>query len=241
MKSGSSFLAEISRMISSFRPGGTASASIGVTNPYWYSLSASSLIVLALVIVSPSPSRPRVVPASATSANPREGGRRAAVENLRHPPLAAHQVRQHRPAQDSLEQGLEHPPERAYGAVAHVGADGQISGVLGAVIGVVEPAAQRMERLGDAHRVGAPRQRVAARPPEHAPDQAGLAQLADQLGDVRDGQPLLARYLGQLQRVRVPGLLALRELEKAAQAVLFLGGHFHFRISPSFPGPTPKT
>ncbi len=45
MNSGSPFLAEIKRMTSSFRPGGTVSAPMSVMNPYWYSRAARDSIV----------------------------------------------------------------------------------------------------------------------------------------------------------------------------------------------------
>src|SRR5262249_2093122 len=51
MNPGSPFFAEIVRMISSSRPGGTLSASIGVTKPYLYSRSARFLIVSEDAIV----------------------------------------------------------------------------------------------------------------------------------------------------------------------------------------------
>src|SRR5262249_34229435 len=58
MKSGSFFLAELSRMMCSSSPGGTASASISVTNPYLYSrLTSSSIVLVAVVIAFFPPSR----------------------------------------------------------------------------------------------------------------------------------------------------------------------------------------
>ena len=45
MNSGSFFFAEIRRMTSSFRPGGTESAPMSVMNPYWYSRAARDSIV----------------------------------------------------------------------------------------------------------------------------------------------------------------------------------------------------
>src|SRR4029450_13235292 len=47
--SGSFFLAEIIRTMSSLRPRGTSSASMSVTNPYLYSRVASSSMVSVLV------------------------------------------------------------------------------------------------------------------------------------------------------------------------------------------------
>src|SRR5688572_11458098 len=52
MNSGSFFFAEITRTISSFKPGGTVSDSMSVMNPYLYSRPASSSSVsLALFII----------------------------------------------------------------------------------------------------------------------------------------------------------------------------------------------
>src|SRR5882672_9411378 len=52
MNSGSFFLCEMSRMMSSFRPGGAASASTSVTKPYLYScLTKPSMVSVAVLIV----------------------------------------------------------------------------------------------------------------------------------------------------------------------------------------------
>jgi hypothetical protein len=55
MNWGSFFFVEIILMMSSFSPRGIASDSISVTNPYLYSLLASSAIVLAAVVITVSP------------------------------------------------------------------------------------------------------------------------------------------------------------------------------------------
>src|SRR5579884_1107708 len=52
---GSFFLAEISRTMSSFKPGGTVSESTSETKPYLYSRLASSSIVLVAVVISSFP------------------------------------------------------------------------------------------------------------------------------------------------------------------------------------------
>src|SRR5438045_2195733 len=52
MKSGSFFLAEICRMVPSFKPRGTVSVSTSVTKPYLYSRFASSWIVLVAVVIA---------------------------------------------------------------------------------------------------------------------------------------------------------------------------------------------
>src|SRR5512134_1980374 len=51
MNAGSFFLAEIVRTMSSFRPRGMDSDSMSVTKPYWYSLLASSWMVLVEVLM----------------------------------------------------------------------------------------------------------------------------------------------------------------------------------------------
>src|SRR6516225_3045300 len=52
MNSGSFFLAEIRRIISSLSPFGTLSSSTEVTKPHWYSRSAKSRIALRLVLIA---------------------------------------------------------------------------------------------------------------------------------------------------------------------------------------------
>src|SRR5437899_12256776 len=52
MNSGSFFLAEIRRMVSSFRPLGTLSSSISVTKPHLYSRSAKSRIVFRFEFIA---------------------------------------------------------------------------------------------------------------------------------------------------------------------------------------------
>src|SRR5215475_10390616 len=52
MNWGSPFLAEIRRMMSSFKPLGTRSSSISVMNPHLYSRSARSRIVLTFVLIA---------------------------------------------------------------------------------------------------------------------------------------------------------------------------------------------
>src|SRR5512145_604543 len=56
MKSGSFFLAEITRTTSSFRPGGTVSASISLTKPYLYSRLARSSTVFTEAFMAWTPS-----------------------------------------------------------------------------------------------------------------------------------------------------------------------------------------
>src|SRR5438045_6298565 len=51
MNSGSCFLAEIRRMVSSFKPLGTRSSSILLMNPHLYSRSARSRIVSTFVLI----------------------------------------------------------------------------------------------------------------------------------------------------------------------------------------------
>src|SRR6266849_10663665 len=54
MNSGSFFFEEISRMMSSLRPGAMASASMSVTNPHSYSrLTAASTVFAVVLIVTP--------------------------------------------------------------------------------------------------------------------------------------------------------------------------------------------
>ena len=52
LNAGSFFFAEISRMMSSFRPLGTRSSSISVMNPHLYSRSARSRIVSTFVLIA---------------------------------------------------------------------------------------------------------------------------------------------------------------------------------------------
>ena len=51
MNFGSFFLAEISRTMSSFKPGGAASASTSVTKPYLYSCLTNPSIVSVAVLI----------------------------------------------------------------------------------------------------------------------------------------------------------------------------------------------
>src|SRR3970282_279788 len=51
MNSGSCFFAEIRRITSSFKPGGTVSASMSVTKPYLYSLWVRSSTVLVAAFI----------------------------------------------------------------------------------------------------------------------------------------------------------------------------------------------
>src|SRR5262245_14344055 len=103
-----------------------------------------------MVSVSPSP-------AAAQARNRRRG---PAVAHGRHPTLAADELRQHRLAEDALEKELQDSPERADRAIPHVGADGEIPAVSGAVLRVVQLAAERPEDLRDADGGGVARQRV---------------------------------------------------------------------------------
>src|SRR3954451_24580724 len=76
IKSGSFFLAEIWRMISSFRPRGTVSVSTWVTKPYLYSRLASSAIVLVAVVIVVPYTKPMFIsghwPAPAEAGEPAE-------------------------------------------------------------------------------------------------------------------------------------------------------------------------
>src|SRR5512137_1434301 len=54
MNSGSFFLAEIRRMMSSLNPRGAASTSTSVTNPYLYSwLARASIVLVEVLMISP--------------------------------------------------------------------------------------------------------------------------------------------------------------------------------------------
>jgi hypothetical protein len=127
-------------------------------------------------------------------------------------------------AEDGLENELDGVPEGAERAIRVVAADILTTGVSAAELGAEEAAAEDFHDLSDLDLVGRARKRIPSGLATHALDEFAHAHEAHEFGDVGNGKSFGGADLGDCEG----GVIApFRKVEKAAEAVFFLGTQLH--------------